>query len=318
MNLTITSLTPERLGEVAALARGCDLGVRLDEAWLRRLTLDDPTCLPELLLVAESGGALVGFCFGALREGRGVVKVFGVDPRRRRQGIATALLSALEERLCSLGAADVRVGAVAPNYMLPGVELTHTDAIAFLSRRGYQTDRNAHVDMAVSLHRVDLDTRQATRRLGDEGIVIKRADGDEIAVTAAMARETFSATWEAEVSEAARFDPPPLFIAIDARSGGRSGGRDGGRDGGRVVSFAAYDVTGPGRFGPTGTDPAYRQRGIGGVLLKECLRSLRDRGEVMAEIGWAGPIGFYARAVDARIHRAYWGFTKALAGAGQT
>mgnify|MGYP005866281417 FL=1 len=85
-----------------------------------------------------------------------------------------------------------------------------------------------------------------------------------------------------------------------------------------MVAFAAYDVTGPARFGPTGTDPAYRQRGIGGALLKECLRSLRDRGEVVAEIGWAGPIGFYARAVDARIHRVYWGFAKSLGDAGQT
>lgn len=306
MNLTITTLTNERLGDVLALARRLDLGVRLDEAWLRRLTLDDPTCPPELLLVAEADGSLVGFCFAALREARGVVKVFGVAERRRREGIGTALFDALEERLSALNATEVRVEAVAPNYLLPGVELTHTDAIAFLSCRGYQTDRNSRIDMAVYLHRVDLDTRDVARRLGAEGIVIKRADREEISATATMARETFSANWETEVSEAARFDPPPLFIA-----------RDGDREGGRIVSFAAYDVTGPARFGPTGTDPAYRRRGIGGVLLKECLRSLRDRGEVVAEIGWAGPIGFYARAVDARIHRAYWGFSKALGAGGQ-
>lgn len=306
MKTHLAPLTTERLSSVLALARQLDLGTRLDAAWLRRLTLDDPTCPPELLLVAEAADSTVGFCFGALREGRGVVKAFGVAERHRRQGIATALFDALEKGLRTLGATEVWVEGVAPNYLLPGVELTHTDAIAFLLGRGYQTDRDARVDMAVYLHRVDLDTRNVARRLSAEGITLKRAERDEIRATAEMARETFGADWEAEVSEAARFDPPPLFIA-----------REGGcPPHGRIVSFAAYDVTGPARFGPTGTDPAYRERGIGGALLKECLRSLRDRGEVVAEIGWAGPIAFYARAVSARIHRVYWGFRKAL-GAGR-
>lgn len=295
MQLTITPLTGERLGDVAKLARQFDLGVRLDGAWLRRLTLEDPTCRPELLLAAEVDGALAGVCCGALREAGGVVKLFGVAGAHRRRGVGTALFNALEERLVALGATEVRVGGAAPNYLLPGVELGHTDAIAFLLARGYQTDRAAHVDMAVHLHRVNLDTRPVVERLRAKGIEIKRADRGEIRATADMAREVFSATWEAEVCEAARFDPPPLFIA---------------KEGERVVAFAAYDVTGPARFGPTGTDPAYRQRGIGGALLKECLRSLRDRGEVLATIGWAGPIGFYARAVDARIHRAYWNLVK--------
>jgi mycothiol synthase len=303
MKTTLATLTNERLDAVLALALQLDLGVRLDAAWLRRLTLDDPTCLSELLLVAEDGDAPVGLCFGALREGRGVVKVFGVAKGHRRRGIGTAMLSALEERLASLGATEMRVEGVAPNYLLPGVELTHTDAIAFLLGRGYETDRNGRVDMAVYLHRVDLDSREVTARLRAEGITLRRAEGDEIGATAAMARETFSATWEAEVSEAARFAPPPLFIA---------------REGDRIVSFAAYDVTGPARFGPTGTDPAYRKRGIGGALLKECLRGLRDRGETIAEIGWAGPIAFYARAVNARIHRVYWGFRKPLDAGGHT
>lgn len=304
MNLIVSPLTEDRLGDVLALARRLDLGVRLDAAWLRRLTLDDPTCPPELLLVAEASGSPAGICFGALREGRGVVKVFGVDERRRREGIATALFDALEERLCSLGANQVLVEGVAPSYMLPGVELTHTDAIAFLLNRGYQTDRNGRVDMAVHLHRLDLDTGETATRLGAEGIAIRRAERDEVDAVAAMAGETFSAAWRAEVSAAAWFDPPPLFIA-----------REGGcPPNGRVVAFAVYDVTGPARFGPTGTDPAYRRRGIGGALLKECLRSLRDRGEAVAEIGWAGPLAFYARAVNARIHRVYWGFSKALGG----
>ncbi len=39
---------------------------------------------------------------------------------------------------------------------------------------------------------------------------------------------------------------------------------------------------------------------------------------MVAAIGWAGPIGYYARAVGARIHRVYWSFAKALAEAPET
>jgi len=175
-------------------------------------------------------------------------------------------------------------------------------AVAFLERLGYEADRRARVDMVVHLVRADLDTGDAIRQLARQGIAVRRATVDDVPAVAEMARTTFGPAWGDEVVDTARFDPPSLFVALD-----------GDRNRGRVVSFAAYDVAGPARFGPTGTDPEYRTRGIGGVLLKECLRALRDRGEVTAEISWAGPIGFYARGVGARISRAYWTFRKELA-----
>lgn len=130
-------------------------------------------------------------------------------------------------------------------------------------------------------------------------MVLRRARAEEIGAAAEFARAQFGAGWGQEVSDAVRYEPPPLFVALCGE---------------RIVGFAAYDVTGMARFGPTGTHPDHRQRGIGGVLLKMCLRSVRDRGEATAEISWAGPIAFYARAVGARIYRAYWRFGKSLVG----
>ncbi|MFP3895840.1 MAG: hypothetical protein ACLFV5_03220 [Anaerolineales bacterium] len=39
---------------------------------------------------------------------------------------------------------------------------------------------------------------------------------------------------------------------------------------------------------------------------------MRTRGDNRAEIGWAGPIDYYARTVGAHIHRSYWLFDKVL------
>jgi len=170
-------------------------------------------------------------------------------------------------------------------------------AFDLATHRGYDSDRKTRVDLEVDLERTDLDTSDAEKRLRAEGIVLRRAHPAEIATASRFALENFSAVWQAEVAHSADFCPPPLFIALEAD---------------RVVAFAAYDVDGTARFGPMGTLPSYRRRGIGAALLKMCLRSIRDNGYLRSEIGWAGPIGFYARTVNARIHRAYWTFGKSL------
>jgi len=293
----VTEMKPSDLGEVFALVRRIDAMAAPNEGWLRARTFGDATCLPKLLLLAQEGSRVVGYCFACLRGDRGVVKLFGVEGSMRRRGIGDALFDAVEARLREEGAREVAVEGAAPNLFLPGVSLEHTDAICFLLRRGYQTDRTCRVDMDVDLAQANLDTGDAESRLLAKGIAIRRAGPEDLSATADMALKHFSEAWRCEVLDAGNYAPMPLFIALHE---------------GRVVSFAAYDVSGPARFGPTGTDPFYREQGIGGVLLKLCLRDIRDRGDPVAEIGWAGPLGFYARAVGARICRAYWCFEKPL------
>jgi len=295
--MQLTSMRPDHLPHVLALIAEEDLCLQPELEWLRYRTFGDPTCLPELLLVAEDGGEPVGFCIACIRGERGVVKAFAVRATHRRRGIATRLFEEIEAQLRARGIEQVVVEGVAPNYLVPGVDLHHTDAVVFLMQRGYETDRVTRVDMDVDLHRADLETAEDEARLAREGIILRRSRPEEITPAAEFALTHFSAPWQQEVMDAACFVPPPLFIAL-ADS--------------QIIAFAVYDVTGLSRFGPTGTHPDYRRKGIGGALLKMCLRSIRDRGERRAEIGWAGPLGFYARAVGATIGRAYWTFHKEL------
>lgn len=300
--IQLVEMRPADVADVFALVQRVEpYGVPHPE-WLRARTFGDPTCSADLLLLAEEGGQKLGYCLACLRGDRGVVKLFGVEQGMRRRGIGDALFDALEARLREKGAGEAAVEGAAPNYFLPGVPLEHIDAISFLLKRGYQTDRTSRVDLDVDLRLADLDTAAAEARLQEKGIVIRRAQPDEVAMAAEMARVRFSEAWRLEVADAINYAPIPLFIALHE---------------GRVVSFAAYDVGGPTRFGPTGTEPDYREQGIGGALLKLCLRDIWDRGDPVAEIGWAGPIGFYARAVGAHIGRAYWCFRKWLPDQGE-
>ncbi|MCE5258399.1 MAG: GNAT family N-acetyltransferase [Chloroflexi bacterium] len=268
---------------------------RLDLDELRHRIWDDMSMLPELQLGAVVDGHLAGFCLGCIREGRGVVMLFGVAPEFRRRGIATALFKELEARFSAYGITQAMVEGIGPGYYWPGVELGRGESLAFLFKQGYETDRVARVDMLVDLRTANLATASVIKALADTGVQVRRATQEDIPATAAFALQHFSRGWQLEVEEAKRFPNPPVNIALANDA---------------IVGFAVYDVTGYGRFGPTGTRPDMRKRGIGAVLLKECCRQMRERGDATAEIAWAGPVSFYLKEVGAQIHRAYWGFRK--------
>jgi ribosomal protein S18 acetylase RimI-like enzyme len=92
---------------------------------------------PDALLLAESGGEIVGSLIVGWDGWRGTFYRLAVDPRARRRGLATSLVRAGEERLRALGAH--RLNAI--------VETDEPDAMAFWVAAGYtlQTARSRFV-----------------------------------------------------------------------------------------------------------------------------------------------------------------------------
>lgn len=295
------TLGADRVDQLADLVRVCGLDSWIDEAALMRYMLQDPTSPPEMRLLAFRAGELCGFCGAALRDGQAYVQLFGVAPPFRRQGIGSQLFGEIEARALARGIQQVQVTGVPGGYFYPGVPLDATAAICLLERRGYHTDRVSRIDMDVDLLAADLDTREGARALERQGISVRRASPGEVPEIVHFAEQHFSRAWGLEAAGAD--GPEPTLFAAWYQ--------------GQVVGFAVYDTLGHARFGPTGTRPDMRQRGIGSVLLKRCMQAMRDRGDRHAQIIWVGPIGFYARSVGARIHRAYWSFSKDLTRAGR-
>ncbi len=261
-----------------------------------QLTAGDPTSPPALRLAAMAGETMAGFAVGCLRDGVLVIKFLAVHPAWRRQGIGSALLTRLESVAQTMGVARALAGGVGPGYFYPGIDVRLTPALSFLWRHGYETDRVARVDLRVDLLSAPLATSEATAALAAQGIAIRRMASGEAAVVAALGAMQSDA-FRAEVLQAGENRPVSAFVALVGE---------------RPVSFAVYGVTGRNRFGPTYTHPDYRRRGLGGVLLRLCLQDLRDQGWRVADISWAGPVHYYARAVDAVVHKVYWVFTKEL------
>jgi ribosomal protein S18 acetylase RimI-like enzyme len=236
---------------------------------------------PHLALISQD---LKGFVMGLERPtGRGYIKFLLVAPERRRQGLGRRLLEAVEARLPS---PVLRVCETPPNYLVPGVDVRYTAGLLMLERLGYQK-------LGETFNLV-CDLR-ATLRPPDRGGIRRAREADYEPVMSFL-RKHFAA-WQAEVARTFANQPISLHL---------------GWEGDRLLGFAGYDGNnlGTGWFGPMGTDPEVRSRGLGGILLLHCLRDLHEQGLEQAIIPWVGPYGFYSHHCGARIDRVFWRYEK--------
>ena len=121
-------------------------------------------------------------------------------------------------------------------------------------------------------------------KLRDQGITIRRANPWERSKVLGFIAAHFGDGWVGETEVALAKQPVTCFVAMDGE---------------KVIGFADYECTRKDYFGPTGVDPAYRGKGIGGALLIAALHGLRGLGYTYAVIGDAGPVDFYAKTVGA-------------------
>ncbi|MBJ6999765.1 GNAT family N-acetyltransferase [Streptomyces griseofuscus] len=99
--LSVRPALPDDLDAVLAFWRTAAEGTSIsdDRAGVERLLERDP----QALILAERGGELVGTVIAGFDGWRCHLYRLAVAPERRRQGVATALLAAAEERFLRLG-----------------------------------------------------------------------------------------------------------------------------------------------------------------------------------------------------------------------
>ena len=84
----------------------------------------------ELFLVATIDSRLVGTAMAGFDGHRGWVYYVAVSPTRRRQGIGSALMKAVEEKLAAMGCPKLNLQVRASN----------DEVVAFYKRLGYETE----------------------------------------------------------------------------------------------------------------------------------------------------------------------------------
>jgi ribosomal protein S18 acetylase RimI-like enzyme len=94
-----------------------------------------------------------------------------------------------------------------------------------------------------------------------------------------------AAGWPAECSIAFARQPLACWIAVHNH---------------RLLGFVCTEVAARGMLGPIGVDSAFRNQGIGRLLLLNALGDQRALGYAYSVIGQVGAADFFARAVGAQ------------------
>jgi len=286
----------------------------LDEA---RSLLETATPYDLAAQVAEEklfGGAPGGpaTAFGARCEGELAaiavasshwLRLFVVGTQHIGHGVGVALLETAEHDFRTRGVRTVRTMDQPGNYLAPGIDARNEPTIAWFEGRGYERTSENHsllIDVATN-PRVSADraTELATA-CNARGYTVRRAQRADRAPLTAMVESQFTDAWGFEVNLALSTTLEGVHVALDPD--------------GAFAAFAAHDGNnrGLGWFGPAGTAPQHRGRGLGAALLMACLVDVAEAGHSECLISWVGPRDFYANTVGIADERTYVVLSKGL------
>jgi ribosomal protein S18 acetylase RimI-like enzyme len=262
---------------------------------LAELVLADACAFDRATEVAEEklfapGPTAPAIAFGAWNDNELVgvaavsskwLRVIAVVPHARRQGAGEALLAACETHARTSGENKLRVLDQPGNYLAPGVDERNVYAIGWLEKRGYvrlETRENVLIAVRDNPRVTEQRAAELIAKAGTKGYEVRRANPDETALLDAVQKE-FGGAWPFELQRALGHDPCGVHVALYD---------------GEYCAFAAHDGNnrGLGWFGPTGTWPAHRGKGLGEAVLMACLVDV-GKEHPFCEVAWIGPRPFY-------------------------
>ena len=255
-------------GQVVDLWNRCCTFDPIDVQKFRVQALFDDNFDPELSWAALEGDRVMGFAFGTKRKfpylerglepERGWVNVLFVAPEARRRGVASELLSRIEDELVSRGATNVTLGAYSPSYFFAGVDPeNYPEAVAFFEARGY-VPGDTHYSMGKNLHgyQVPQKTRARQEELAARGYRFVPFDYSRALEVLDFLHRELGAGWKrnALISMREGTAEDRMLQVVDPDDA--------------VCGWCMRGIDGnPMRFGPIGIAARERNNGLGSVLL---------------------------------------------------
>ncbi len=228
-------------------------------------------------LVAVDHGRLVGYGLGiyrkypyyqrGLQKGTGWLPVLFTAPGYRRRGIGTALYQQMETYLKQCGVENIILAAYSPFYFFTGIDKNWQDAVGFFEKQGYKRGAE-HYWMERSLHDYEIPGRilEKKRQEAERGYEFRHFMLQDSLVIERFLSENFSPGWRQNVVRAIREGAAEDTIYMCLY-------------GERVAGYVQRAIDGnPERYGPFGMGEAFRNQGLGSILLHEMLWDMKQRG----------------------------------------
>ncbi|PYI57141.1 GNAT family N-acetyltransferase [Paenibacillus flagellatus] len=307
--ITYRSYRPGDERQLVKLWNECLVHDPVTPARFRNLVLLDANFDPAGLRVAEDGGSLIGCVYAVrrllpmagtdLEPDNGWIPFFFVSPAHRRQGVASVLMRDAVEFLRGHGRTKLFFSSYAPNYIVPGIdERAYPAGYAFLLKESF-VRRYSPVAMDLPLvgYETPDDVVQLKRLRTREGYEFRTAEDRDLAELIRFANEAFNPDWGRAIREGVLRGMPLDSILVAYK-------------GERLVGFCLYGGY-EGireRFGPFGVDPSEQGKGLGKILLYDCLRAMRAAGLHGAWFLWTGettPAGHLYKKVGFRVTRSF-------------
>lgn len=258
---------------------------QIDSRVFHLKVLLDPNFHPDWLLVAECDGKLAGFCLCLVRRvpvekvgmdpESGWITAMGVHPQCRRRGVGAALLERAMELFRSAGRKQVHIASYTPNYFVPGVDVNHyAEGLGFLEKRDFEViSRPLSMDANIVL----LDTRPFLEReegLRQQGIEVRGLQSHQIPALMGFLQGHMPGDWVRHARE--------LLADIDKGRGTWDQFTLAWHQG-QVVGYCQFEGE---HFGPFGVREGMQGKGIGTVLLAQCLAAMQQQGHHNAWVLW--------------------------------
>lgn len=261
----------------------------INQIRFRNLVLLDANFDPAGLKLAFDQNQLVGCAYAVrrilpmygtdLEQDNGWITFFFVHPSYRHSGIGRKLLEDAILFLKTKGRRNVFFSSYAPNYILPGIdESEYPNAYKLLQSLGFET---LYSPVAMDRNLVGYEKPQDVNSLKSqresEGYVFSTAEDKDLFEVIQFANEKFNPDWGRAIREGILQGLPLNRILVASHEK-------------KIVGFCIYGgYEGVAdRFGPFGVDPEQQGKGLGKVLLHECLTLMRSEGLHGAWFLWTG------------------------------
>jgi len=288
-NVTYRHYRPGDEAQIVELWNRCLAHDPITPERFRNLTLLDANFEPEGLQTAFAGDRLVGALYGVrrlvpmhgtdLEPDNGWIPWFFVDPEFRRRGIGARLMALAESFFIRCGRKQLYFSPYAPHYIVPGIdEAGYPEGYRFLLAMGFS---RLYSPVAMDRSLVDFtvpdEVAQLKRQREAEGYTFGTAQDRDLYELIRFATDVFNPDWGRAIREGVLRGLKLSSIHV-ARRGDKLVGfcMHGGYEGVRE------------RFGPFGVDPAEQGKGLGKILLCDCLFSMRAQGLHSAWFLWTG------------------------------